>query len=896
MDLNIEWCEPYKVKVGTIDHWRRTWKIPEEYRSAFFDFWREVKFTLLNKGFRVYPEGDGNDKQWFLSETKLSKIQFENIGVTKKSNEAPPLSDFLLPVYDISNETGLRPWQSVAAGRIVSALKEWNAAVDGSDTGIGKCLTKGTKVKMYDGTTKNVEDVKVGDWLMGDDGFPRTVKSLARGEDKLYKIVPKKYGEEWGCNSEHILVLYNTRTKELGEFSIKDYLNKITNSTRFKHEWKLIRTAVEYPDRDLGISPYFLGLWIGNGTWNSVSITMAEDEKELIEFLDCYAASIGSRIVKSKRKPGSKAITFYFRGHEHGHNGLLTEFRSYGLTKIREKFIPREYLVCESYKRRSLLAGLIDSDGTKCSNGCYEIVTKWDRLKNDIVELARSLGYGVTYKKRTVLAKDNNFGFTGDYWRIRISGAHNIPCCISRKKSVPRKQSKSVLISSFEVIPQGRGEYYGFEIDGNRRFLLGDFTITHNTYTACAVARDMGLKMVVVCPKAVISSWHDVIENHFHMGDQLIAVTNYEQLKMGKKDSKLASYVIPRDTRRKTFQWKVPKDTLIIWDEAQKLKNWKTKNSKTCIKATEQGYKQLFCSATIATNPLELRTLGYALKMYKGGQAGWFQWLREHGCSKGMWGMEFTSDPKLRQKILKKLHKDLFLDRGVRLRRDTIPNFPQCDLFAVLLDMDNEDTDKINAIYAEMEKELKKLEELKKLNRHNHLVVELRYRQQIELQKVPLFIDMIEDAKKEGFSVAVFVNFTDTITALADRLGISCIFDGKVGNAVREENKKRFQLNEEQVILVNVQSGGGGLSLHDLYGGHPRMSLISPSYSAVNMRQVIGRIWRDDAKTKAVQKLVCVARTVEENVYHNVMKKLNNLDLLNDGDLSYSKKYTVVSQ
>jgi hypothetical protein len=74
------------------------------------------------------------------------------------------------------------------------------------------------------------------------------------------------------------------------------------------------------------------------------------------------------------------------------------------------------------------------------------------------------------------------------------------------------------------------------------------------------------------------------------------------------------------------------------------------------------------------------------------------------------------------------------------------------------------------------------------------------------------------------------------------------------------------------------------------------MSLISPSYSPVNMRQATGRIWRDDAKTKAIQKLVCVAHTVEENVYHNVIKKLSNLDLLNDGDLQYSKGYMVVTQ
>ena len=192
-----------------------------------------------------------------------------------------------------------------------------------------------------------------------------------------------------------------------------------------------------------------------------------------------------------------------------------------------------------------------------------------------------------------------------------------------------------------------------------------------------------------------------------------------------------------------------------------------------------------------------------------------------------------------------------------------------------------------------MEIELENLKKLNKLNKRNHLIVELRHRQEIELVKVPLFVDMINDALEEGNSVAVFVNFTDTLHAIAKRINTTCIYDGKVPDNIREDNKNKFQHNEERVILISVQSGGGGLGLHDLYGGHPRLSLISPSHSYVNMRQVIGRIWRDDAKTKAVQKLVCVANTVEENVYNNVIKKLNNLDMLNDGDLKYSKQYSL---
>jgi superfamily II DNA or RNA helicase len=139
-------------------------------------------------------------------------------------------------------------------------------------------------------------------------------------------------------------------------------------------------------------------------------------------------------------------------------------------------------------------------------------------------------------------------------------------------------------------------------------------------------------------------------------------------------------------------------------------------------------------------------------------------------------------------------------------------------------------------------------------------------------------------------SVVVFLNFTETINAISDRLNTRCIFDGKTSDKVRQQNVDDFQSDKSRIILVNISSGGAGLSLHDINGKYPRLSLISPSYSAVLMRQSTGRVWRDSAKSKSIQKIVFVDNTIEENVCKNVKSKLNNLDLLNDGDLiSYDK-------
>lgn len=425
-------------------------------------------------------------------------------------------------------------------------------------------------------------------------------------------------------------------------------------------------------------------------------------------------------------------------------------------------------------------------------------------------------------------------------------------------------------------------KHWGAAIDGS------DLGIG-KTYTACGVARELDMDIMVVCPKAVMESWRRVIKNHFKMNGRLVGIVNYESLRMGKTNSDYASYVKRRDTRREEFVWKIPKSTLIVWDESQKLKNAKTKNSETCIAALKQGYKMLFCSATNATNPLELRTVGMALGLFNNNKQ-YYNWLYEHGCNKGRFGLEFNGN----KDVLKKLHKDIFINRGVRLTRDTIPNFPETQLTAECFSMEEESTNKINQIYGEMAKELaalnKKIKKESKNGQDNRLTVILRARQKVELLKIPIFIELIEEALESGMSIVVFLNFEDSINALSERFNTKCIIRGSNKDEERQKNIDDFQSDKERLIIVNIQSGGAGLSLHDINGKYPRLALISPCYSAVLMRQGTGRVWRDSGKSKSIQKIVFVGNTVEEEVCEKVKAKLENLDTLNDGDMQNNEK------
>ena len=83
---------------------------------------------------------------------------------------------------------------------------------------VGKpgCFAKGTLIMMYDGTFKQVEDVKVGEQVMGDDSTPRNVLSLCNDHEMMYEIIPKK-GDKYIVNENHILSLkcsgYNSTPK-----------------------------------------------------------------------------------------------------------------------------------------------------------------------------------------------------------------------------------------------------------------------------------------------------------------------------------------------------------------------------------------------------------------------------------------------------------------------------------------------------------------------------------------------------------------------------------------------------------------------------------------------------------------------------------------------------------
>ena len=160
-------------------------------------------------------------------------------------------------------------------------------------------------------------------------------------------------------------------------------------------------------------------------------------------------------------------------------NPLREHIRAYNL--YHNKHIPREYIINDVATRRELLAGFIDTDGSVLPDGRSITITQGgynQHMCESIAFLCRSLGLAtyITHSKRATT--------------VHISGdVETIPTRLARKQCHPimnngidsrGRKCADKSRTSITVTSQPNDDFYGWELDGNHRFLLGDFTVTHN--------------------------------------------------------------------------------------------------------------------------------------------------------------------------------------------------------------------------------------------------------------------------------------------------------------------------------------------------------------------------------------------------------------------------------
>lgn len=464
------------------------------------------------------------------------------------------------------------------------------------------------------------------------------------------------------------------------------------------------------------------------------------------------------------------------------------------------------------------------------------------------------------------------------------------------------------------------------------RCIDGSDTGTGKTFAAVAECKTLNLRPFVICPRSVLTVWIDVCKQ-FNV--ELFGISNYEMLKncryytsdleptrcpyMDKvfeeipeasveptnkikkttKTTKTTKKIKTttdenkekKPTKKKTISKKIkydfylPHDVIVIFDEAHRCKNVHTQTSQLLLGLSRCANKILILSATI-TDKLEcFKPFGIFFNFYK--EPTQFKtWMKTQlRLNTVKYRNKCANEEKI---MLDIIHNKVYPQYGSRMKISELGElFPSNQIIAQCYYLENHI--EVEKLYAEINDAIVSLA-CKEF--YADILPKLIYcRQKLEMLKVPIFMDLTREGLSSGNSVVIFVNYVDTLNYLCYHLkeeveehgGIAVIIGGQ-SIEERDANVNDFQKNKKRLIICMMQAGGVGISLHDLYGV-PRISIISPSWTSIDVKQALGRIHRAGAKSPAIQRIVYVAQTYEEEICRLIKSKFSVMDALNDGDL-----------
>jgi predicted phage terminase large subunit-like protein len=259
----------------------------------------------------------------------------------------------------------------------------------------GKQIADSVPVLTTDGWTTHGE-LKVGDEVFHPSGKPVSVIGVS-GKTTATVGMEFSTGEKIKCHENHEWNFHHASYGNVRTFESKYFFETTkfgknrciwSKKTSSNGERSAIYTfqrggALEYTKKDLKVDPYFLGLWLGDGTHNEPRITHHPNDMESIN--ECVAR--GYKISRSWTHDETGVVTTSF-----AYNGLRKIInKHYNLEK--NKHIPEIYLRGSIEQRIDLLSGLIDSDGCLDSIGRYGFSNTNKKIIDGVVDIVRSLGW-----------------------------------------------------------------------------------------------------------------------------------------------------------------------------------------------------------------------------------------------------------------------------------------------------------------------------------------------------------------------------------------------------------------------------------------------------------------------------------------------------------------------
>lgn len=342
------------------------------------------------------------------------------------------------------------------------------------------------------------KDIKIGDYLFGNHNtITKVVNIPFVGESPCYKITLRD-GRTITASDNHIWNVYKRNSKKpilkttLELFNEYKHSHKISSRVPKGIEYIYSipsNEGVEFEENTTQIDPYTFGLLLGDGCFKHLSCYYTCETTDF----DIIKQYIPYQYTKWKDK-------YAYRIHIPNWRTLLKFYKLVDKGS-EDKFIPREFKYNSRKVRLSLLQGLMDTDGYVSTDGIPIFTTVSEFLCQDIMWLARSLGYNCSFKKHPAgYKKDGIYKRCKDVYIVKIYGGPEV-------FKLPRKSNLVNYKSNYAKSRRDSTRIINIEFVGNKQckcvtvdalddsFLIGDFIQTHNSksYSIAAIMCKMFL-------------------------------------------------------------------------------------------------------------------------------------------------------------------------------------------------------------------------------------------------------------------------------------------------------------------------------------------------------------------------------------------------------------------
>lgn len=406
-------------------------------------------------------------------------------------------------------ELGL-PMQGEILNTITRGARLKKFYLRSAPTGVGKALPNTTIIPTPSGF-KQVGEIKIGDYVFGQDGKPTKVLQVyPQGEQQIWEVTFSD-GRRVECCGEHLWEYRYHSHKDGGKYSyrvetteqIYERTKKLKNG--FKNAWQgkgyrfhvKLNEPLNYKEKDFDIDPYIMGLILGDGSFrydSNKAFTFSGNDIELVETIS-YALGVNYK----KNSNHNYSYTFKTNDYNNLHvETLLKSYPSLWNIKSEEKFIPEEYFEGSIEQRYSLLQGLLDADGhiDNKGKGRVSYTTVSPILKKQVISLCQSLGMVATY----LIDKRTEKYTTGKCYHINIQcKKEDKPKLfrLKRKKEIAKtyvnnnkREEHKTHLAITDIRPTDKkAKMTCFTVENeDGLFLANDYIVTHNSRLAAGDA------------------------------------------------------------------------------------------------------------------------------------------------------------------------------------------------------------------------------------------------------------------------------------------------------------------------------------------------------------------------------------------------------------------------